>query len=186
MGKTDYEKLKDEVTAKVKATGGTRFSKSDMTQMTASMLNSKDYEVKNYIKDVKDPVITKPVERYRETLKPVLKQFGVDNAELDKVQTITFGKDHAEALNDLSMQIVKDYTSTGRKLILPINEADEAQMEISQRVIEEKEIETTKIEAQADGTFKSVPTGKKKKTKKHVEMKVSNKVPAWLTEVTDI
>ena len=186
MGKTEYEKLKADITAKVKSTGGTRFSKSDMTQMTQSMLNSKDYEVKNYIKDVKDPVVTKPVEKYRESLKPVLKQFGVDNAELDKVQSVVFGKDHAEALNDLSMQIVKDYTSTGRKLILPINEANEAQMEIYQDIIPETEIETKKIVEVSEGKFEQVPTGKKKKTKEHVRMKVSNKVPAWLVEESEV
>ena len=186
MGRTEYEKLKAEITEKVNKTGGTRFSKSDMTKMTTAMLNSKDYEVQNYIKDVKDPVTTKPVERYRESLKSVVKQFGVDAAELDKVQTIPLGKEHAEALNDLSLQIVKDYTSTGRKLILPINNPDESQMEISQRVVKEKEVETKKIEQQADGSYASVPTGKKKKTKKHVEMKVSNKVPAWLIEESDV
>lgn len=186
MGKTDYEKLKDEITAKVKKTGGTRYSKSDMTQMTTAMLNSPSYEVKNYIKDVKEPVVTKPVERYRESLKPMLKQFGVDNAELDKVQSVSFGKEHAEALNELGMQIVKDYTSTGRKLILPINAADEAQMELSRCVVEAKEEETKKIELQPDGSYASVPTGKKKKTKKHNRMKVSNKVPAWLVEEEDL
>lgn len=186
MAKTEYEKMKDEITEKVKATGGKRFSKSDMTQMTMAMLNSEEYEVPNYIKDVAEPVITKPVEKYRESLKGIVKQFGVDAAELDKVHTVKIGKDHAEAINDLSMQIVKDYTSTGRKLILPINSANEAQMEISQRVIEEKEEETKKIEAQADGTYKSVPTGKKKKTKQHTAMKVSNRVPDWLIEESSI
>lgn len=186
MGNTDYEKLKKEITDKVTATGGTRFSKSDMTQMTQSMLNSPAYEVTNYMKDVETPVVTKPVERYRESLKPVLKQFGVDNAELDKVQTVTFGKDHAEAVNDIAMQIVKDYTDTGRKLILPINSPDEAQMEIYQETIKETEVETKKIVEVSEGKFEQVPTGKKKKTKKHRKMKVSNKVPAWLVEESDI
>ena len=186
MGKTDYEKLKEEITSKVTATNSSRFSKSDMTQMTMSMLNSPEYEVQNYMKDVAEPVTTKPVERYRDSLKPMLKQFGVDNAELDKVRTVQLGREHAEAMNDMALQIVKDYTSTGRKLILPINSTEEAQMEISQKVIVEKEVETKKIEQQPDGTYVQVPTGKKKKTKKHSELKVSNKIPSWLTEESDL
>lgn len=183
---TEYENLKRAVTEKVRLSGGTRFSKSDMTQMTMSMMNSPEYEVENYMKDVNTPVKTKPVERYRESLKPMLQQFGVDKAELDKVQTVPFGREHAEALNDVAMQIVKDYTGTGRKLILPVNAPDESQMEIYQDIIEETEVETKKIVESEPGKFEQVPTGKKKKTKKHRKMKVSNKVPAWLVEETDI
>ena len=186
MGKTEYEKLKEDIAAKVQAAGGTRYSKSDLTQMTMSMLNAPDYEVNNYIDNGETPVVTKPVERYRNSLKPMLKQFGVDAAELDKVQTVQFTKDHAEAVNDMAMQIVKDYTSTGRKLILPINAPDEAQMEISQQVVAEKEESTKKITETSPGVYEQVPTGKKKKTKKHKRMKVSNKVPAWLVDEYDI
>ena len=86
MAKTEYDILKETITAKVKEAGGSRHSKGDFTQMTHTLLNTPDQEVTTYIKDVNDPVVTKPVQAYRESLKPVLKQFGVDNAELDKIQ----------------------------------------------------------------------------------------------------
>ena len=186
MGKTNYELKKEEIAAKVKAAGGTRNSKSDMTAMTHSLLNTPEQEFTTYIKDVKEPVISKPVEKYRESLKPVLKQFGVDNAEMDKIQDVQFSKDHAEAFNELALQTIKDYASVGRKVILPINEKDESQIEFYMDSKPETVVDTTKIEQQADGTYKTVPTGKRKKTKAHKCIKASNKVPGWLVEETQI
>ena len=183
---TKYEELKKEITEKVKASGGSRMSKSDLTQMTQTLLNTPEQEVKNYIKDSKEPITTKPVERYRESLKSVVKQFGVDSAELDKMKDVQFNKEHAEALNEVAAVVIKDYTSTGRKYIFPITEADESEMSIAQVEKAEKEVETSKIQQKEDGTYESVPTGKKKKTFKHKEMKVSNKIPAWLQEESTI
>ena len=183
---TEYDKLKKEITDKVKAAGGTRHSKSDLTSMTQTLLNTPEQEVPVYIKDSKEPVITKPVERYRESLKGVVKQFGVDNAELDKVNDVTFNKEHAEAIMDVAQTVMKDYIGTGRKMIFPITDEAESQMEISMVEKSDKVEETRKLVQQEDGSYKTVPTGKKKSTKAHREMKVSNKVPAWLITETNI
>lgn len=180
-----YDKLKKEITEKVKAAGGTRHSKSDLTLMTQTLLNTPEQEVPVYIKD-ETPVTSKPVERYRESLKSVVKQFGVDNAELDKVNDITFSKDHAEALMDVATTSMKDYIGTGRKMIFPVTSPDESQMEISIVDKNEKTEETRKLVQKEDGSYESVPTGKKKTTKAHKEMKVSNKIPSWLSSETEI
>ena len=186
MAKTEYEVLKGEIKKKVKAAGGTRHSKSDLTAMTHSLLNSPDQEVKTYIKDPDHPVTSKPVERYRESLKPVLKQFGVDAAELNKVQDVNFSKEHAEALTDVATTVMKDYIDVGRKLVLPITDPAESQMEISQVERPYKEEETKKLEQMEDGSYKQVPTGKRKKTKAHKELKASNKLPAWLVDLEEV
>lgn len=182
---TEYDKLKKEITEKVKAAGGTRHSKSDLTLMTQTLLNTPEQEVPVYIKD-SDPVMSKPVERYRESLKGVVKQFGVDNAELDKVKDINFSKEHAEALMDVATTSMKDYIGTGRKMIFPVTSANESQMEISLVDKAKKTEETRKLVQKDDGTYESVPTGKKKTTEAHKEMKVSNKVPSWLSSETNI
>ena len=182
---TEYDKLKKEITDKVKAAGGSRHSKSDLTLMTQTLLNTPEQEVNVYLKD-STPASTKPVERYRESLKDVVKQFGVDKAELDKVQDITFGKEHAEALMDVATTSMKDYISTGRKMIFPVTSKDESQMEISMVEKEEKTEETRKLVQNEDGSYKSVPTGKKKTTKAHKELKASNKVPSWLKTEQEI
>lgn len=182
---TEYENLKKEITDKVKAAGGSRHSKSDLVLMTQTLLNTPEQEVNVYIKDG-TPVSTKPVERYRESLKNVVKQFGVDKAELDKVKDIKFDKEHADALMDVANTSMKDYIGTGRKMVFPITAPDETQMEISMVEKAEKSEETRKLVQKEDGSYESVPTGKKKTTKKHKEMKVSNKVPSWLSSEVEI
>lgn len=177
-----YEQLKQEMREKVQKAGGSRYSKSDRTSLTQTLLNTPDHEVQVYMKDCPDPVSTKPVAHYRESLKPVLKQFGVDAAELDKIQTVEFSKDHAEAFNELAEVAMKDYVATGRKVILPITSPTESQMEISQVERPEKTEDTRKLVESSPGVYESVPTGERKTTKAHTEMKVSNKIPGWLID----
>lgn len=177
--KTQYDILLESMKEKVNKAGSSRYSKSDHTELTKTLLNTPEQEVPVYVKDSADPVVTKPVENYRKSLKGVLNQFGVDKDEAEKIMTVPFNKDHAEAINDLAGIIVKDYTKTGRKLILPITAKDEAQMELSQ-VTKAKKIEETRKLVQEKGEYKSVLTGDKKTTAEHKELKASNKVPAWL------
>jgi NACalpha-BTF3-like transcription factor len=183
MGKkSKYSSMVDEMREKVQKAGGSRFSKSDQTALTHTLMNTPEHEVPVYLKDCTDPVITKPTEHYRESLKPVLKQFGVDSAELDKIQTVEFPKDHAEAFNELAAVAMKDYMSTGRKIIFPVTSNEESQMEISMVNKEKKSEETRKLVETSPGKFESVPTGERKTTKAHTEIKAANKVPGWLVE----
>lgn len=178
MGK--YSKLKDEMRDKIQKAGGTRYSKSDHTALTHALLNDVDHEVPIYMRDCSDPVITRPVEHYRESLKPVLKQFGVDAAELDRIRTVEFPKDHAEALNELSAIAMKDYIDTGRKIIFPITSTGESQMEIATTQKDAKTEDTRKPVEVEPGKWKSVPTGERRTTKPHTEGTMSNKIPEWL------
>lgn len=154
--------------------------------MTHTLINTPEHEVEIYAKSGdKDYTIVsqKPVERYRNSLKPVLKQFGIDKDELEKINSVSFPKEHAEAVAELATTIVKDYTGTGRKLVLPITSEEEAQMSISQTVVSEKVTKPNKIVREDDGKYVSVPTGKTVKTKEHTAIKSSNKIPGWLKEV---
>jgi len=180
-----YDDLKEEIRRKVNEAGGTRYSQSDLRDLTHTLINTPEHTVKTYIKDG-EPVETQPVKHYRESLKPVLKQFGVDAAEMGKIQEVEFTKDHAAAINELATTIVKDYTGVGRKLILPVTDENESQMEIFQVKRAEKVEETKKPQKNEDGTYTQVPTGKEKTTKEHAEMRVSNKIPHWLVEEKDI
>lgn len=180
MGKTTYEKLKDEVTATVEKSGGHRHSRSDYNSLTRALLNSPDQEIPVYVKDETNPVITKPVEAYRESLKPVLKQFGVDEAEMGKIQEVQFDKNHAEAFNDLAAVAMKGYLDTGRRLVLPVTSPTEAQLDLVKIEREKKSDETKKIVKNDDGSYDQVPTGKRKTTEAHSEIKASNKMPGWL------
>ena len=183
---TKYRQVLQGIRENVQKANSTRHSKGDLTTVAHTLINSPQEEFDVYLNDENNPVTTKPVEHYREALKPVLKEFGVDNAELDRIQQVEFTKDHADAIMEVGMQVVKDYTSTGRKLIFPINEKDEAQFEIAQKMREEKKIDTKKPVQNADGTYTTVPTGERKTTKAHREMVASNKVPGWLSSTEKI
>ncbi len=186
MAKNQYEELKAEISDAVKKSRSSRYSRSDHVKLTQTLLNTPDHEVPVYVSDPDNPVITKPVQEYRESMKDVVKQFGVDDAELDKIQDVKFSKAHAEALNNLAAVAMKDYIGTGRKLVLPITAADESQMELSAVEKKEKSEETRKLEQNPDGSYSSVPTGKRKTTSAHTELKSSNKIPGWLIEQQDL
>lgn len=180
--KTNYDSMLDEMREKVQKAGGSRYSKSDRTNVTHGLLNQPDQEVEIYLKDCPDPAVTKPVEHFREELKDVVKQFGVDNAELDKIQEVKFSKGFAEAFNDVADIATKDYLSTGRKLIFPVTSESESQMELNQAKIPAKVKDTRKLVETSPGVYESVPTGERRKTKAHTEIKASNKIPGWLVE----
>jgi hypothetical protein len=184
MKKTKYTELCEEISAKVKKNGTTSFSKSDLVSMTHTLLNTPDTEIDVYVKNkdgaAPEVVSTTPVKRYRESLKPVLKQFGIDKNELDRIGDVTFPKEHSDALLDVSLNIVKDYIKTGRKLKLPLTAKDESSMELSMVDIAEKVSATNKIVKDEEGKYSSVPTGKTVKTLAHKSVKATNKIPYWL------
>lgn len=182
---TKYEELVSKIEEGVKKSGGKRYSKSDYEDMALAILNSPTYEETIIIKgeDGKPQEIKNPISaKYRESLKGVLSQFGIDKSEMEKLNEIEFDKKHAAALAEVSTTLVKDYIGTGRKLILPMRSTEETQMEIYQDEVDEVIREDRKPVKNDDGTYANVLTGKKTKTKKHKAVKVSNKVPAWLKE----
>lgn len=159
-----------------------RYSKGDYVELTTSLLNEKDHEVSYFTNPSGDQAVavTKdPVKAYRESLKPVLSEFGVDKSEQEKIMDYEFSKKQAEALIDVAQVAQHDYLATGKKLRLPQLAANETTVTLERQTLPEKVESTNKI---VDG--KSVPTGKTIKTGERVATKAGNKVPAWLkTEV---
>lgn len=178
--KNKYTDLCEEMRAKVQTAGGTRYSEGDRILMMQTLINTPDHEATSYIKDSEDEITTTPVQEYRDSLKPVLRQFGVDEAELDKIQEVDFSKKHAKALVDLTDLGMKDYLNTGRKMILPITGRDESQMEFFIEQKKEKSEETRKPVETEPGHYESVPTGDRRITAPHKEIKASNKIQEHL------
>lgn len=182
--KNNYTNLCEEIASKVKKNGSKSHSNADLVAMTHTLVNTPEHEVEILVKDGDkgyNVVAHKPVERYRNSLKPVLKTFGIDKDEAEKIMDVPFSKEHAEAIVDLSKTIVKDYVGTGRKLVFPVTSENESQMSISQVEVEEKVTKPNKIvKDEKTGEYTSVPTGKTVKTKAHLALKASNKVPGWL------
>jgi hypothetical protein len=181
--KNEYKKLCADIAASVSAKGSRGYSKSDFNGMSHAMLNSPDHEVNIVVKG-KDgeptTVTTKPVEAYREALKDIGKQFGIDKAELDKVKDMNISKQHASAVADISLHLVSDYVKTGRKLNFPVSAVDQSQFSISTKLEPEKVTATKKIVQTEGGNYETVPTGKTVKTKAHTKLVAKNLTPPWL------
>jgi len=186
MGKnTQYSDLINEITEKVKANGSSSHSTTDLNQMAYAMINSPGHAVQvNVGREAPEFVEATPVKRYRDALKPVLKQFGIDREEANRIDDLPFTKEHGAAIANLSVNLVKDYIGTGRKLTFPITTPNESRMSISQTEVDTKVTEPRRITKDpVTGEYSAVPTGKKVTTKKHQAIKSSNKVPVWLKDI---
>lgn len=171
-----YDALCDSMREKIQKAGGSRCSEADRRDMMYELLNTPDHEAEVWMKDADEPVITTPVKDYRESLKPILDQFGVDKDEQNKIMEVKFPKKHADALIKLGDQAIQDYMGVGRKLILPITDKDQSQMELSHAKKDEKRENTRKPVETSPGVYESVPTGECRITAPHTEIKASNKM----------
>lgn len=171
-----YDELRDTMREKIQKAGGSRCSESDRKELMHSLINTTDHEAEVWMKGVDEPEITTPVRDYRESLKPVLAQFGIDSEEQNKIMEVPFSRKHAEAIINLGDIAAQDYMDVGRKLILPITGEDQAQMELSHSKKDEKRENTRKPVEVSPGKFESVPTGDCRITAPHVELKASNKI----------
>lgn len=186
MKKTVEEKVKGTVRASGKHPVSS--STTDLVGLAQALMNSPEYVQNEYKKSSVDangePVATetKPATRYRESLKPTLKQLGLDKEEVNQIDTVTFSKEQASAVMEVAGTVIKDYIKAGRKYVFPITDKEETQMAISVTDVAEKKTAIKKFETQPDGKSIPVDTGRVMKTKKHSALKVSNAVPPWLKE----
>lgn len=176
MAKGSYKEICDKLTDSTKQSK--RFSKGDFVELTTGLLNESGHEVSYYTNPSGEQAVAvkkDPVRAYRESLKPILNEFGVDKSEQEKIFDVEFTKKQAEALIDVAQVAQHDYMATGKKLRLPQLSANETTVTLEQQTLPEKVEATKKIE---DG--KSVPTGKTIRTQERVVTKAGNKVPAWM------
>lgn len=168
------------------------YSMSAMVDMAATMVNDPECKVPNYFKkgDTYNVEVKVPFRMIRDSVyAPVLKDFGVDKAEMGKLDSYKVSRSSASALVDLGLQFIKNYVSSyglGRKLTLPMISPDEAVQSISFVRVPEETRETTMIVRTEDGSYKTTPTGKKVTTAAHENLKVANRVPAWSKKTEDI
>lgn len=157
-----------------------RFSRGDYVDLTQGLLNSPETEITHYSNPSQEKptaVVKKPAQAYRDSLKEVLGQFGVDKAEAEKINDVEFSKKHAEALIDVAQTVQHDYIASGKKLRLPQLSEKETVVTLESAVLPEKTEATKKIVDK-----QSVPTGRTVKTAERTIVKSRNKVPAWMQQ----
>lgn len=191
MSKSAYTKACEELKAKIEASAqpGRRsscaFSRSDLTYLATAMLNCPEHVVQEYQMKTSgvdgSPITVEkmPARRYRESLKPILKEMGLDKNDVAKIDDIKFPKEHGAAVMDVAQQVIKDYMRAGRKFQFPITAEDEVRMEIccdeAPERINPNRFATTDAEKR-----------RMTKTKKRCVIKAKNSaVPSWLKEVCD-
>lgn len=178
-----YKDIKKSLSDSAKSDKGSkRFSKGDLTTLMHAALNDESIEASYYSNpsgDTPVSVVKQPVKAYREAMKDVVSQFGVDKHELDRIHDVEISKKHAEALIDVAQMVQHDYVATGKKLRLPQMAENETTVTLYQDIAPEK-VEETKKNVEVDGKMVQVPTGKTIKTGERVITKSSNKVPGWL------
>jgi len=183
-----YDAMFAEISAKVqKSNEGKKketaiYSKGDRIAMTHALLNSPEYETSYFVKagEGEPKEITfNPSKELRNALKPTIQEaFGIDKAEINKLDTVEFNKATAAALVKFEDADIKGYVGTGRKIkIDPLAENDST-LSIAKAVVKENVVETKKIEKVGD-EYKLIPTGKTIKTESHTAYKSKSQVPAW-------
>ena len=173
-----YDDRKKEIMEKINGSAQARgkrscaVSHSDLENLTTDLMNSPDHVVSVYTKGSgnEPTIIEKNVtKRYRDSLKPIVRELGVDAKDAEALDTIKFSREHAAAALDLTMTAVADYMRAGRKYAFPAMAEDETMMQIC---IDEAPEKTT---TSTFGGTQTVTTTKKRKV-----LKAKNAVPAWL------
>lgn len=188
MSKSIYSSMLDELSTKIKSgskdgkKASCSYSKSDLENLTLALLNSPEHVVTEYQMKVSEadgsPVtIDKmPSKRYRESLKPMLRNLGLDKNDAEKVSDIQFSKEHAASLIGLATVAIKDYIGVGRKFSFPITGPKECRMEfycdtaperINQNRFAKTEEEKSKVS----------------KTLERTILKSKSACPSWLKKV---
>lgn len=182
MSKSKFELKVEEIS---KLNKSSAFSASTLYDLSSTLINDPDYHPTTIIsKDgAPETETSQPVADFRNGLKKLVKdEFGIDSAEAAKLDTCNINKQVSKSIADMSGLLIRGYLDTGKSYKFPIMDKDEARMQIAIKEVDEVTEATKKIEKQPDGTYASVPTGKTVKTKKHKELKTTNKKPAWLKE----
>jgi hypothetical protein len=183
---TKFDVMLAEITEKVKASGSKSSSRGDIIKVATALINEPTQSFETFVAgpDGKPTGVDhRPVEDYRNQLKLVLGQFGIDKAEQARLDTLVFSKAHAESVFNLGQWMTHAYLSTGRKLIMPGPTKNASQFHISTVDAEEKKIPTRVITTDDQGNKSSQLTGKISITKAHKAIKAGNKIPAWLKSV---
>lgn len=115
----EFNSIRDEITESLKQAQRKTFNRQDFDTLAKAFINTPDYETtivkKRHDDGTIETEVIKPVERFRKNfLKPILKEFGVDAAELKYVDEMEI--DRVKDLYPFMMELMFQYMKTGRQL----------------------------------------------------------------------
>lgn len=150
-------------------------------EVFTNLANTPDYQSVSYLNDAETPVKDDTVNKFRGAVtNAVGRALKLDKQSLAEAkEKVEFTKSEGDALAKFAQLGIRKYLETGRRLTLEPTTPDEARMSIMYEKVPEKVSATTKIEQQADGSYKVVPTGKEVTTVAHTNLKAGNKTRPW-------
>lgn len=150
-------------------------------EVFTNLANTPDYQSVAYLNDAETPVKDDTVNKFRGAVtNAVGRALKLDKQSLEEAkEKVEFTKSEGDALAKFAQLGTRKYLETGRRLTLEPTTPDEARMSIMYENVPEKVAATTKIEQQADGSYKVVPTGKEVTTLAHTNLKAGNKTRPW-------
>lgn len=178
MAKNFYEVL-DEIKERAQASSVKSFSKSDFEKLVRAFVNTPDYECE--VVKTKEGEMVKstvnPVANFRSMIRTILKDFGVDKDEAEKVMT-----DYEIRTCDMYefiSELIYKYMEAGKKFDFITKEDFSGSMSL--KFVEEEEKEFTEIRRKdADPNVPLKKFTQRKKAHKVLEKK--SKCPSWLKE----
>lgn len=166
------------------------YSKTKFVGLVTAMANDPDCAIDTYTRkgDKPEKKTVYPSRDLRnDMIAPIVKSFGVDKAEMARLEEVQVSRAGGEALANFALLAVKEYISKnglGRKLTLPMTSETETTQTLG---VEEsaKETKATTMIVKDGDVYKTTPTGKIVTTEAHDKLKVTNKVPVWLKTTTE-
>lgn len=152
------------------------FSKTDFDSLAKALINTPEHKAV-YYGTKGGEVTTKdvyPVKQFRESLKKVLTDNGIDAQEAAKFVT-DYEFTNVDGMYEFVSEILYQYMDAGKKFDFPTREDFKASMSI--KTIEESEGIYSAIPKKGD---KNPPAEFKIKTKKHKVLEKKSKAPDWL------
>lgn len=176
-----FNEIKANVSVHKNGTVKKTFSRTDFDTLLKAMLNDPDYTTE-YCGTKNGEMIkkeTKPVKMFRESLKRVLVNFGVDSHDAEKIVN-DYKFTNVDGWYELMSEIIYRYMEAGKKFDFPTREDFKASISI-------------KTIDKAVGTYSTIKkkgeTGPTEKfqieTQAHKILEKKSKAPAWLKKKFD-
>lgn len=166
------------------------YSRTTLGSMMNEFINDPDYKVQKFVPNGDDKFViveSQPGKEFREGLKGLAKAvYGVDNAELDKLDDATISKKVTDPMLDSVIAVESDYMKAGKSLKFPATSEDDATMQVGIVKAAGKTEATRKIVETSPGQYESIPTGVEVTYKERNILKATNKTPGWLKSTKPI
>lgn len=170
----EFSSIQQEIIDALKVAQRKTFNRQDFDSLARAFINTPSYETEIVKKRNEDGSIEtgsiKPVEQFRKNfLKPILKEFGVDNEELKNLDN--FEIQRVKSLYPFMMELLYQYMKTGRQLEFLPKEDFEGSCQLEEIEEQIKEYKPPVTDKNPD------PQSVRKCIEQHIVLKAKTRAP---------